>query len=100
MCNMAEMQEKIVEVGKEYLDDFKVGDNVTLIMERKMGKKAVFLAYVLPFLIVMLSLIVFTSVLDNEGLAGLLSLAFLIPYYTIMYYQREKLRRVFHFRVE
>jgi sigma-E factor negative regulatory protein RseC len=97
---MAEMQEKIVEVDKSYLYDFKVGDHVNLIMERKMGKRAVFLAYLLPFLIVMVALIVFTSVLENEGLAGLLSLAVLVPYYIIIYYKRDKLRKVFHFRLE
>ncbi len=97
---MSEMQEKIVEVDNNYPPKFKGGDQVNLIMQKSMGGKAVFLAYVLPFLLVLVSLIVLTSVLKSEGMAGLISLVVVIPYYIFLYLQRDKLKKTFHFRIE
>jgi len=99
-CNMSEMQEKIVEVDNNYPPKYKDGDQVSLIMEKSMGAKAVLLAYVLPFLVVLIALIVLTSVLESEGLAGITSLALVAPYYVILYLQRDKLKKTFHFRIE
>ena len=98
-CNMAEMQEKIVEIPLIGKQIHKVGDEVNVVMERTMGKKAVLLGYFFPFLIVITALIILTSVLESEGLAGLISIALVAPYYLILYLQRDRLRNTFEFKI-
>ena len=36
----------------------------------------------------------------NEGLSALIALALMVPYYGILYLNREKIRRVFSFRIK
>ncbi|MCF8331132.1 MAG: SoxR reducing system RseC family protein [Bacteroidales bacterium] len=98
-CSAADMQDKIVDVKNIYEQAYQPGDKVTLVLKRTKGKHAVFLGYILPFLIVLLSLIIFTLTLESEGLAGLISLAFLVPYYIILYLKRDQLNERFDFRI-
>ena len=96
---MAEMEEKMVEVkNRKY--KLENGDQVTLFMKRSLGMKAVFLGYILPFLIVLISLIIFSLIIDNEGVAGLLSLAIVVPYYLILYRFRDDLKKTFEFSIQ
>ncbi|MFW6019963.1 MAG: SoxR reducing system RseC family protein [Bacteroidales bacterium] len=99
-CSAADMENKIVDVKNKYNDKFQVGDNVTLVLRRTKGSQAVFLGYIFPFLVVLIGLIVFTMTLDNEGLAGLLSLALLAPYYIILSRYRDKIKERFDFKIQ
>ena len=99
VCGIADMKEKIIEVAnKNY--DYKVGETVTVVLEKALGMKAVFYGYFLPFIIVLLSLIILTSTTENEGLSGLLSIGLTIPYYIILYYNRDKMKSKFEFRLK
>jgi sigma-E factor negative regulatory protein RseC len=68
-------------------------------MEKTMGNKAVLYAYFLPFVILLTTLIVMLSIFHNEAVAGLTSLAILIPYYFILFLQRDKIKKKFTFRI-
>jgi len=56
--------------------------------------------YVLPFIVVLLTLIVAQEITGNELTAGLISLAILIPYYAALYLLRHHLKKIFKFEVE
>jgi sigma-E factor negative regulatory protein RseC len=56
--------------------------------------------YLLPFIIVLITLIVSSSLTNNEITAGLLALLVLIPYYITLYFYRNYLKKVFKFEVE
>ena len=99
MCAVADMKEKVIEISKKSSDNYKIGDKVTVVMERSMGPKAVFYGYFFPFLVVLISLIVLISLTENEGLAGLISLVLLIPYYFMIYLLRDKLKKKFEFKI-
>ncbi len=99
-CSAGDMEHKIVDVKNVYEERYKPGDEVTLVLKRTKGSYAVFLGYILPFLVVLISLIVMTQTMDNEGLAGLLSIAFLVPYYTILFRFRHKIKEQFDFMIE
>ncbi len=62
-----------------------------------MGLKAVFLAYVLPLLMLLSSLFILNAILKNEGLAGLISLAGTAVYYIVLYQLRQKIEKQFNF---
>jgi sigma-E factor negative regulatory protein RseC len=100
MCNLSEVQEKIIEVWHSKPSAYKPGDLVTVTMKRTMGNKALWLGYLLPFFIVMVSLFLFSYLTGSELQAGLISLLLLLPYYLILYARRNKLKDTFRFEIE
>ena len=99
VCNVTELQEEIIEIPKEETDSYKIGDKVEILMEKSLGPKAVMLGYVIPFIVLLTTLIVSLNIFDSEGIAGLLSLGILIPYYLILYLVKDKLKKAFVFRI-
>ena len=100
MCSVAEVEEKTVEVNYMSGGNYKAGDHVTVRMERSLGKKAVFLGYLLPFILLITTLILMINLTSNEGLSALASLLVLGPYYLLLYLFKEKLSKQFRFRIE
>ncbi|HRZ21482.1 MAG TPA: SoxR reducing system RseC family protein [Bacteroidales bacterium] len=99
-CNLAESQEKVVEVRKQQGREYPVGTPVDVVMSRSSGTKAVLLAYLVPFAIVVLSLILLTAAGAGEGISALVSLALLVPYYLLLYRFRNKLKKEFEFTIQ
>jgi len=99
MCQAGELKEKVVEV-RHFTGDYAIGQEVTLFLQETAGLKAVLFGYVFPFIVVMASLIIFLKVTGDEIIAGLISIAMLIPYYVGLYFSRDRMKRTFHFSVE
>ena len=98
-CNVNDMQEEIIEVPVSGNRMYKVGDSVEILMGKSMGKRAVFLGYILPFIVLFATLIISLNIFDDEGIAGLLAFGILIPYYFVLYLLKDKLRNSFEFRL-
>lgn len=99
-CNMSEMEEKIVKVKKPHdHQSYKTGQQVTVFMDGQMGFKAVFWGYILPFLLVLATLIITLNLGKSEGLAGLFALLILLPYYLLVYLFKENLSKRFRFYI-
>lgn len=98
-CGAADMKEKEIEVRSTGNEEHKIGECVTIVMERSMGLKAVLYGYILPFIILMATLLGTLEATSNEGLAGLFALLVLAPYYFALYMMREKLKSKFEFRI-
>lgn len=99
-CTMADMEEKMIEVESEHSSDWKEGDGVMVRMDESLGHKAVFLGYVLPLIVLVGSIVVFLSLFSNEGLAAVLSVLMLVPYYAVLFLFRNRLQKQFRFRLE
>lgn len=97
-CAASDMQEKVIEANAGQRE-FSVGDEVTIVGKESMGFKALFLGYLLPFLIVLIALIVGTAMSINESIAGLIALASLVPYYGILYLTKDKIKKSFIFEI-
>ena len=98
-CNASDMEEKLIEVVRGE-KEFKVGDWVTIISKESMGFKALLLGYVIPFLVVLISLIVCTMASLSESTAGLISIGMLIPYYVILYLTKDIVKKSFIFEIK
>lgn len=94
-CSLIGKEEKIIEVKGEY--NVKVGDVVTVIMKQSSGFTALFLGYILPLAIVIVTLITLLSMSYQELISGLLSIASLLPYYLVLYLFRKKINDKFKF---
>ena len=98
-CTAADVQEKEIDIipnGKHY----SPGEEITVLLKEAQGFKALFYGYILPFLLVLFTLIITSSVTNNEFFAGLLSIGILIPYYITLYFLRDNFKKVFKFEVE
>jgi positive regulator of sigma E activity len=100
MCNLTDVQEKIIEVQHTNPSNFKPGELVTIHMKRSMGNKALWLGYLLPFLIVMVSLFLFSYLTGSELQAGIDFPVIALPYYLILYIMRNRLKNTFRFEIE
>jgi len=97
MCSFDSAQ-KIIEINNP--GTWEKGETVKVVMRESMGKKAVFLGYLLPFIVLTVSLIIFNLTGINEGISGLLSIGMLVPYYLGLYILKDKIKRVFNFNIE
>ncbi len=97
ICSASETEEKIIEIQNKDNINISVGDKVEIGLSQHLGFKALFWGYLLPFLLVVTTLITSLSYVHNQGIAGALSLAVLIPYYFILFYFRDKFKKTFSF---
>lgn len=98
-CQTSESASKIIDVHI-YDNTYQKGDLVKVSMKRVLGLKATLLAYVLPFAIIILSLIIFTQIGMSESISGLISLLLLVPYFLIIYLLRDSLKKTFQFTLD
>jgi sigma-E factor negative regulatory protein RseC len=98
-CAMSGVQEKLIQV-RPGLQPLEVGEEVNVVMRQSLGTKAVMLAYVLPLVVLVASLLILFSVGLPEGVAGLLSLVMLAAFYVVLYLFRSKLDKEFSFNIE
>ena len=99
-CNITDLNEEVVEVPRGSASGCQVGDRVEVAMRKSLGTRAVMLGYIVPFLLVIATMIVILAVTGREGLAGLLALGVLIPYYLLLYLRRNHLKRTFTFSIQ
>ena len=100
-CSAAESKEKTVEVVcDDAAKTYAVGDEVVVSMPMGNGRRAVLLAFILPFLVMLAVLLLTLWATGNEALAALLALASLVPYYAILHLSEKKIARKFSFVIE
>jgi len=99
MCNISEIEEKVIEVKKDPRRELSEGQEVTVTMRKSQGGKAVLLGYILPFFLMIGVLLLVLFLSGNEGLAGLSAIFVLVPYYWLLYIYRDKLKRTFSFSI-
>lgn len=97
-CLASDLKEKEIEIS-HFSGKFHPGQMVNVVGHISQGYRAAFYGYLLPFFVVFITLIIVFSLTKNEGIAGLLSLAALGPYYIILYFFRNKIRRSFDFEI-
>lgn len=95
-CTAADKSEKIVSVKVEN-GNLRAGDTVMIEGATSMGFKAVFYAFVIPFILIMSLLIIIYICTENELYSALGSLSSLIPYYLILHQFNDKMKNKFIF---
>jgi sigma-E factor negative regulatory protein RseC len=75
------------------------GQDVTVEMKQSQGTLAVIFGYLIPFFVLVISLLIFILAGIDEGLAGLSALGMLVPYYFLLYLFRGSLQKKFSYRI-
>jgi len=99
-CGMGEQAEKILTVPRPKGKDFAINQKVNVRMAIGQGNKAAVLAYLIPILLLLAVLFVCLGLGLNEGIAALISIVALIPYYIVLYLRRDKLKNRFSYIIE
>ncbi len=82
------------------LEPLQVGDHVEVLLTERLGWKAVLLAYIMPFVVMMLVIALLGLWSSNEVLVGTLSLGAVAIYYFILSFFRSKLQKQFSFTAQ
>lgn len=94
MCTLSDKEDKLIDIESPKAADKKVGDVVTVVVAQQRGMQAVVLAYILPAIVVILSLVGLLNIV-SEPVAIILSLLSLAVYYLILYLLRNKISSKF-----
>lgn len=96
-CNVSDVEEKQIEILSN--QNFTIGENVNVIMQKALGFKALIYGYLIPFIFVLLALIVSSAITENEAISGIISLLVLIPYYLVLFLLRNRFKKEFSFKI-
>ncbi|MDR0976649.1 MAG: SoxR reducing system RseC family protein [Prevotellaceae bacterium] len=99
-CSSADTREKMVDAVAGDGTRYAVGDAVTVCGALSMGRMAVVLAFVVPFVVLVAALFTFMTLWQDELEAASAALALLIPYYIVLWLMRSRLKRTFAFSVK
>lgn len=100
MCNLSNSTEKIIEVETQNPENYAVGQDVNILMQEYLGLKAVFLAYVMPFLVCVTALFGLSFVFENELIYGGGAIASATLYYLILKKFSDRLTKEFVWHLE
>ena len=100
LCNASESKEKQIDVY-EVNASYRIGEEVVLCGTTSMGMRAVFLAFGIPMLLLLVALFVTIRVTDGDALvSSLVALFAVVPYYLVIYFMKDKLNKTFSFTIE
>ena len=103
VCGASDEAVKVVEVAQDITtlsDDYQVGETVNVVMSPAMGTQAVWIAYVVPLILLVASILVFSLSGAGELLTGLGTLGVVALWYLGVFLFRNKISKIFIFSIE
>ncbi len=98
LCSGSEVSEKFIRTSQDAT--LQPGMNVTLSMEERLGWIGVVFAFVCPLFVLVGALFASSALGATEGIAGLIALFALVPYFLILYSTRDYFSQVVRFTVQ
>lgn len=99
MCTASEKKDKIIEIP-DRSGNFQVSEAVMICGQSTTGLLAVLLAFVIPLILVVAAIATGSALQWNETTSGLSGLLLLLPYYYLLYLNRDRLKRKFVFTLK
>lgn len=99
-CNASETKEKILDVMDADASHYQKGDQVMVVADTAVGFRASLYGYLLPLILMVVTLVGVLAATHSEGLAAVSALGILIPYYVLLFFMRNKLRNRLSFTLE
>ncbi len=99
ICSAGKIDKDCIEI-EDSSKKYSTGDLVRVEISKAMGYRALGYGYILPFFIVLLTLIIVTILGLNELFAGIISVLILFPYYLLLYMVRNQINRKFKFELK
>ncbi len=99
ICIPSEQRQEFVTARALYGESFEIGERVHLVLKQRAGWKAILIAYLIPFLVLIAALFGSYAIFRNELASVIASLVFLVAYYFILKHFRHKIDKQFTFFV-
>lgn len=99
VCAAGGSEDKIVTLFSDLAQYFSVGEEVMVSIGRLMGIRAVLYAYILPFMLILSTLLILLGLYFSETVAGLSALGVAAVYYLILSLFRSKLEKDIVFKI-
>ena len=99
-CSASEQKEKLIDVYNVDRVACEIGERVMVVGATSMGMKAVLLAFVLPFVLVVATLFVVMRLSGGNEVVSALAGLGVLPFYLIIYMCKGRLGRTFFFTLE
>lgn len=103
VCGASDEAVKVVDVAQDITtltEDYQVGETVNVVMSPAMGTQAVWLSYVVPLIVLLAAIGVFSLCGAGELATGLGSLGLVALYYLGLFFFRNKISKIFIFSIE
>ena len=100
ICMPSDHRQETVMAKSLYKENFEIGDKVQLVLKGSAGNKAVVLAYLIPFLVLMVALFGTYAITKNELAGVYVSLVLVVVYYFILKRHNKKIEKEFVFFVK
>ena len=100
ICIPSDHKRETVLAQSLYNEHFEVGDKVHLVLKGSAGGKAVVLAYLRPFIVLMVALFGTYAITKSELAGVIVSVVFVVIYYIILKTQNKKIEQNFQFFVK
>lgn len=101
-CSGANVEgaEKIIDVTPPQGQNFEIGDKVMLYITNAIGGRAVVIAYIIPVIICIGSLVVMSVYKIEDNIAGLISLGAVMLYLFILFTFRRKISKKINIEID
>ena len=100
LCSLGDSTVKQVELPTRGWDSYAVGQEVNVVLRASMGHKAVWLAYVLPLIVMVAALLGTLSAGGTELVVGLVAIGAVALYYLVIWLLRGRLRNEYVFNIQ
>ena len=100
LCGLSEYTEKAIEVPTSPSAAYGVGDEVQVVLKASMGFKAVWIAYVLPLVVLLAVALGLIALGVPEVVSGLAGIGAVALYYLVVWLLRDKLRNEYVFTIQ
>lgn len=99
-CNAAESKVKIVDVFCCDTAKYEAGQEVVVSASKDVANRALLLGFGLPFLLLVSVLMITLRLTSEEGVAALVALGSLLPYYLLLWLLRDRIQQRISFQLE
>lgn len=100
LCSLGESTTKIIEVATSPWEIHSVGEEVEVVLKASMGHKAVWIAYAVPLVVLMVVILIASALGVHELVAGISAIVAVAVYYFIVWLFRNKLRNEYIFNIK
>ena len=100
-CTSLDKKDKEIEIKSKDIANYNIGDEVVITISTKLGMKAVFIAFVLPLILLVIALFLSIKLFSlTQSLSALVSLLVVAAYYFFLYKQNLFLSKEFNFLIK
>ena len=98
-CNIHSNKNETISIQRLPHQTFNVGDEVTIALTEKLGWKALFYGYMMPFVALITGIIVSAAANLPQGVVGLVGIGTMVAYYVAFSFFSKKIDKQFYFRI-